>query len=133
MSLKFTLYTPVGIVCNTVAEEIIVPIDEGSFAIKERHQKHSAALSVGLLRLKHNGSWVLILIFGGVLHINNNQVSVFVTDAQEIRSVDVAEVQTELLKIKAEMFNLQPAEKRQAILDIERLSALLKASIYLSV
>jgi F-type H+-transporting ATPase subunit epsilon len=133
MSLKFTLYTPTRIVCNTVAEEIVVPVSEGSFAIKERHQKHSAAISVGLLRLKNNGSWTLLLVFGGILHIQNNKVSVFVSDAQEIRSVDVAEVQTQLLKIRTEMFKLKPEEKRQAILEIERLSALLKASLYLSV
>jgi F-type H+-transporting ATPase subunit epsilon len=131
MSLKFTLYTPTRIVCNTVTEEIVIPVNEGSFAIREHHQKHSAAISVGLLRVKTNGSWILLLVFGGILHIQNDKVSVFVSDAQEIRSVDVAEVQAELLKIRTEIFKLQPEEKRQAILEIDRLSALLKASRYL--
>ena len=131
MSLNITLYTPTRILCNTVTDEVVIPTEKGYFAIREHHQKHCAAISTGLLRVKTNNSWILILVLEGFLRIEKDSLNIFVKDAQIIRSVDSSDIYAKLLKAKEEIKNLPYQDRLEATAEIAKLKGLILASRYL--
>jgi F0F1-type ATP synthase epsilon subunit len=130
MSLKITVYTPSRVVCNTVTDEVSVPIDVGHFTIKNSFQKHSASISIGLLRIKDGASWSLFSVAAGMVEVENNQVTIFVADAEEIKFVDVPALNAELKQKLAEKFD-NVYEKLENLERIRVIRAFLQASKFL--
>ena len=132
MSLRITVYTPTQTVCDTITDEVVIPIENGQFVIRGRHQKHCAALSVGLLRIKTSDSYLLIIIFGGMAHVEDDKITIFVSEAEKVRSVNISEIESELKLMEVNLKTFTSLEKKmQAYIERPRLNALIKAARYL--
>jgi F0F1-type ATP synthase epsilon subunit len=130
MSLKVTVYTPNRIVCNTFTDEVHIPIEIGHFAVKKSFQKHFAAISIGLLRIKNADGWILLLAFGGIVEIINDNVRIFINDVEEIKSIDSVELNIQLKQKKDEKCKTT-IDKMKNKDEIMRLRGLLQAEKYL--
>lgn len=135
MSLKVTIYTPNRILVNTTTDEVFIPIEIGHFAIKKSFQKHSSAISIGLLRIKTDSSWLLFLSYGGMLEVENDKVTIFLSDAKEIKSVasSVSQLEENLKQlVQKRLIKFENTfEKMQHLDEILKLKAYIQAAKYL--
>jgi len=132
MSLKVIIYTPNRIVCNVSTTELYIPVEIGHFAIQKSFQKHRAAISVGLLRIKNDNKWTLFLVFGGIVEVVNDNVTIFVSNAQEIRStdnLDFIDLEKQLDEKKKEK-GKTAYEKMQNLQEVNRLRGILQSRNY---
>jgi F-type H+-transporting ATPase subunit epsilon len=132
MSLKVIVYIPNRIVCNILTNELYIPVEIGHFAIQKSFQKHRAAISVGLLRIKNDNKWTLFLVFGGIVEVVNDNVTIFLNDAQEIRStdnLDFLDLEKQLNEKRKEKCKTA-YDKMQNLLEISRLRGLLQSRNY---
>lgn len=83
-NIKIEVYTPRRFVCSVTAEEVILPVlDGGNYGILENHATVFTLLDTGLCRIKMNGKWTPIILFGGVAEIDRNQVRVVANNVEE--------------------------------------------------
>lgn len=132
MSLKVIIYTPNRIICNVLTNELYIPVEIGHFAIQKSFQKHRAAISVGLLRIKNDNKWSLFLVFGGIVEVINDNVTIFVSDAKEIRStdnLDFLDIEKQLNEKKKEK-GKTAYEKMEILQEVNRLRGILQSRNY---
>jgi len=135
MSLKVTIYTPNRIVANVTTDEVFIPIEIGHFAIKQSFQKHSSAISIGLLRIKTDSSWLLFLSYGGMLEVENDKVTIFLSDAKEIKSLtsSLSQLEDNLKQLaQKRLIKFENTFEKMKLLDeILKLKAYIQAAKYL--
>ena len=85
MSIQVRLITPDKIVWDTNAEEIILPSVTGQIGVLKNHATLITALEIGLLRIKSENKWNLIVLTGGFAEIDENEVVVLVKKVEEIK------------------------------------------------
>jgi F-type H+-transporting ATPase subunit epsilon len=104
MSIQVRLITPDKIVWDTNAEEIILPSVTGQIGVLKNHATLITALEIGLLRIKSENKWNLIVLTGGFAEIDENEVVVLVKKVEEIKEEETEEYLIgNIEKITAEM------------------------------
>jgi len=132
MSLNIILYTPNKTMCNTVSEEIFLPTPDGEICIQPRHQQLVSALSIGLLRFKEGSSWNLFVVMGGIVEIKSDNVHIYSIKAEQVNLVELNDIQERLTKAEEQLKNAKSdQEKVDALENLQRISALLKATYYM--
>ena len=91
MSIQVRLITPDKIVWDTNAEEIILPSVTGQIGVLKNHATLITALEIGLLRIKSENKWNLIVLTGGFAEIDENEVVVLVKKVEEIKEEETEE------------------------------------------
>jgi F-type H+-transporting ATPase subunit epsilon len=132
MSLNIILYTPNKTMCNTVSEEIFLPTPDGEICIQPRHQQLVSALSIGLLRFKEGSAWNLFVVMGGIVEIKSDNVHIYSIKAEQVNLVELNDIQERLTKAEEQLKNAKSdQEKIDALQNLQRISALLKATSYM--
>jgi F-type H+-transporting ATPase subunit epsilon len=132
MSLNIILYTPNKTMCNTVSEEIFLPTPDGEICIQPRHQQLVSALSIGLLRFKEGSTWNLFVVMGGIVEIKSDNVHIYSIKAEQVNLVELNDIQERLTKAEEQLKNAKnDQEKVDALQNLQRISALLKATSYM--
>jgi F-type H+-transporting ATPase subunit epsilon len=132
MSLNIILYTPNKTMCNTVSEEIFLPTPDGEICIQPRHQQLVSALSIGLLRFKEGSAWNLFVVMGGIVEIKYDSVHIYSIKAEQVNLVELNDIQERLTKAEEQLKNAKnDQEKVDALQNLQRISALLKATSYM--
>ena len=132
MSLNIILYTPNKTMCNTVSEEIFLPTPDGEICIQPRHQQLVSALSIGLLRFKEGSAWNLFVVMGGLVEIKYDSVHIYSIKAEQVNVVELNDIQQRLTQAEEQLKNAKSdQEKVDALQNLQRISALLKATSYM--
>jgi F-type H+-transporting ATPase subunit epsilon len=132
MSLNIILYTPNKTMCNTVSEEIFLPTPDGEICIQPRHQQLVSALSIGLLRFKEGSTWNLFVVMGGIVEIKSDNVHIYSIKAEQVNLVELNDIQERLTKAEEQLKTAKSdQEKVDALQNLQRISALLKATSYM--
>jgi F-type H+-transporting ATPase subunit epsilon len=132
MSLKVIVYTPTKIICNTLTEEVVLPTLKAEMSIRPYHKQIMGVLPIGLLRIKEGNKWKLLVQLGGIAEFINDKLTIFVRNAEEIKSIDLSDVEKKLNQAEEQLKNAtNDQEKIKASENLQRLSALLKATPYI--
>ena len=132
MSLNIILYTPNKTMFNTVSEEIFLPTPDGEICIQPRHQQLVSALSIGLLRFKEGSAWNLFVVMGGIVEIKYDSVHIYSIKAEQVNVVELNDIQQRLTQAEEQLKNAKSdQEKVDALQNLQRISALLKATSYM--
>ena len=76
MVLNIQVLTPQRTVCRTTADEVILPGLLGKIGVLNGHATLVTMLDTGLLRIKLDQKWTIILLYGGVVEIDKDVVTV---------------------------------------------------------
>lgn len=119
--LDLEIVSPVRQVFKGKIQTIIAPGSMGSFQILYNHAPLVSTLNVGKLRhIDENGTEYVYAIGGGVLEVNNNNVSVLAESIETPEELDVE-------RIKAAIARYEDIINRQEEgTDFEQIRALLK-------
>jgi ATP synthase F1 epsilon subunit len=132
MSLKVIVYTPTKIICNTLTEEVVLPTLRAEMSIRPYHKQIMGVLPIGLIRIKNGNKWTLLVQLGGIAEFINDKLTIFVRNAEEITSIDLADLEKKVNEAEEKLkAAISDQEKIKASESLQRLSALLKTTPYL--
>jgi len=112
--MKVRVLTPTRVICSTTSDEVILPGLTGLIGVLEGHASLIASLDIGLLRIKVDEKWTPIILYGGVAEIDQNRVTVLVSEVEDIPTLDLNEATKEL---ETATLELETAETSKARLD----------------
>ena len=96
MNLNIRLITPEKTIFNSIAEETIVPSLTGQLGILPNHAPIVSALDIGVLRIRSNQKWTVIILFGGFMEVRKNEVTIVANEIEETSSINKDKVKTKL-------------------------------------
>jgi len=132
MSLNVKLITPEKVVFNNTADEAIVPSISGQLGILPNHAPMVAALDTGVLRVKYEEKWLVIILFGGFVEVKDNQLIVVANDIEDTSKIKFEEAKTALTEAFEALDLADSAkEKLRATKELKKASARVQASMYL--
>ena len=132
MSLSVKLITPEKVVFDNVADEAIVPSITGQLGILANHAPMVSALDIGVLRVKYEQNWLVIILFGGFVEVRDNQVTIVANDIEDTSKIDFNRAKTQLTEAFETLDLAQtPKEKIRASEELKKASARVQAAMYL--
>jgi len=133
MSLNIKLITPEKVVFNNIADETIVPSITGQLGILPDHAPMVAALDIGVLRIKYESKWLVVILFGGFVEVRNNQVTIVANDIEDTSKIKGEEVNKQLSEAFIALDLAETAkEKIRASEELKKASARVQAFMYLT-
>jgi len=96
MTLDLEVLTSKGLMLKEQAEEVILPTNSGQIGVLTNHAALLTGLQIGVLKARIQGKWIVIAIFGGFAHIDNNKVWVLASDAENASTIVLAEAEVAL-------------------------------------
>lgn len=131
MANKLTLkvLTPERIVLDQEVDEVVARAIDGELAVLPDHEPLLTALAIDILRYKVGRDEMTAAIMGGVMEVNNNEITIL-SDLAEL-DVEVDEAKAHQDKDKAEAERTQKVDKLDVYLTemaISRSIARLKAA-----
>jgi len=133
MVMNIRVLTPDKVICSTTADEVILPGLTGQVGVLDGHAALITALDTGLLRIKFNGKWTPIILYGGLAEIDGNRVTILVNDVEELINVELSEATKELEKATLAVENAETSKARlDASVELKKATARLEAINYLS-
>ena len=133
MSLNVKLITPEKVVFNSTADETIVPSITGQLGILPDHAPMVAALDIGVLRIKYEEKWLVVILFGGFVEVKNNQVTIVANDIEDTSKIKVEEANKKLEEAFVTLDLVETAkEKIRASEELKKASARVQAATYLA-
>jgi len=93
--LHLRIATPDNIKYDEDAEMVILRCITGDMGVLADHEPTSAILDYGVLRIINNEEERRMAVFGGVVQIGGNKVTILANDAQWPEDIDVAFVEAE--------------------------------------
>ena len=133
MVMNIRVLTPDRIICSTTADEIVLPGLTGQVGVLDDHAALITALDTGLLRIKSNEKWTPIILCGGLVEIDQNQVTVLVNDVEELNKIELSEATKDLEKATLAVENAETSKSRlDASVELKKATARLEAINYLS-
>ena len=132
MSLNVKLITPEKVVFDNTADEAIVPSITGQLGILPNHAPMVAALDIGVLRIKYEEKWLVIILFGGFVEVKDNTVTVVANDIEDTSSIKFDEAKLKLTEAFETLDLAETAkEKIRASEELKKASARVQAAMYL--
>ena len=132
MILTLKIITPDRIVWKKKVEEIILPSSTGQLGILMNHAPLLTALDIGVMRARIADKWIPLVLLGGFAQIDNNLVTIIVSDAEEVKAIDEEEANKLL---SASLVNMEKAktnrEKIESMQNLRRARARLQAIVSL--
>ena len=133
MVMSIRVLTPDRVICSTKAEEVILPGLTGQVGILDGHASLITALDTGLLRIKLAEKWTPIILSGGLAEIASNQVTILVTDVEELSSIELDEATKALENATLAIENAETSKSRlDASIQLKKATARLEGINYLS-
>lgn len=138
MTITVCIVDSQKVICQTVADEVIVPGIDGLIGILDGHVSIMTMLDVGgLLRLKVNGKWTPIVLQKGVAAIYYNTVTLMAEKVEEFPEFPNSEKFNEITKeLEKTIVNFQQIktkkERIEAYSEMKKAKARVEALKYLS-
>jgi len=128
-TLTLRIITPDRVVCEQPVTQVICRAIDGELAILPNHQPLLTALETDVVRYTVNKEEHSAAVMGGVMEVNNNEVTIL-SDLAEL-DVEIDETKAHQEKERAEAEKIQKADKLDVYLSemaISRSIARLKAA-----
>jgi F-type H+-transporting ATPase subunit epsilon len=109
MPLLLKIITPERVVLEQSVDEVTAKAIDGEFAVLPNHEPLVSALGIDVLRYKSNGTESFVSIIGGLLEVNNNEVTVLSDAAELDTEIDMARAHQ--AKERAEAEKMQRTDK----------------------
>ena len=93
--LNLRIATPDNIKYDQEAEMVIMRCITGDMGILADHEPTSAILDYGILRIFNDNEERRMAVFGGVVQVGDNKVTILANDAQWPEDIDMAFVEAE--------------------------------------
>jgi len=93
--MRLRVATPDSEKFNDDVEMVIMRCISGDMGILPYHEATSAVLDCGVLRILNDYSERRMAVFGGIVQVRNNTVTLIANDAQWPEEIDVALVESE--------------------------------------
>ncbi len=107
--LTLKVFTPERIVLDQEVDQVVARAVDGELAILPGHEPLLTALAIDILRYKVGRDEMTAAVMGGVMEVNNNEVTVL-SDLAEL-DTEVDEARAHQDKEKAEAEKIQKADK----------------------
>ena len=98
--IRYEVVTPTGRVSSGECTMVVAPAVHGEVGIMKDHTPYLAALSTGVLRIKHGEVSEKIFISNGFIEAIDNKVIVLAEVAEKSDEIDVARAQESLDRAK---------------------------------
>lgn len=84
---------------DTEVEEVIIPTTTGQIGLMENHTNLITTLDIGVMILRNlEAEWSAIAVLGGTGYIENNVVTLLVTNAKDPKTIDSVKAQAQFLE-----------------------------------
>ena len=129
MALKLKIIAPDKVVFDSEVEEVILPSQTGQLGILTNHAPLLTGLNIGVLQLRSGNKTTNIAIDRGFAEVENNQVTVLVTQAALGEQVDVEKTKAERAAAQKILETSQDkSDLLTAQLNVQRADARLRAA-----
>ena len=101
MAMTLSLLTPEREVHEGECEFVVIPAQGGEMGVLPKHAPIVAALGIGELRVKEGGVLKRYGVYGGIVQVLDDRVTVLAQAAEAADEIDAAEAKRELDEITA--------------------------------
>lgn len=130
MSLKIKVIAPDKTVWDAEAEEIILPSSTGQLGILSGHAPLLTALDIGVMRVRLQKNWTLIVLLGGFAEVENDIITILVNGAEEAENIDLEIAQNSLEEALSQLETAQSNRKKiEAAQNLRRSRARVQAAL----
>lgn len=131
MSLKIRVITPDRIVWNTSADEVVLPGLTGQLGILSNHVPLITSLDIGVLRLRTEGAWKPLVVFGGFAQVEGDEVTVVVNGVEDVTLTDLESAKSTLEEASLQLETAETdKEKIEASQNVKRATARVRALVF---
>ena len=113
--LHLRIITPEKTKVDEEVDMVIMRCSTGEIGILPGHQPHAAVLNLGVLRIKNNGSERYIAVYGGLVTVRDNLVTVLTGEAEWPEEVDL--LRAHHTREQAELRLREKADDREILHD----------------
>nr|NP_043242.1 ATP synthase CF1 epsilon subunit [Cyanophora paradoxa]P48083.1 RecName: Full=ATP synthase epsilon chain, cyanelle; AltName: Full=ATP synthase F1 sector epsilon subunit; AltName: Full=F-ATPase epsilon subunit [Cyanophora paradoxa]AAA81273.1 epsilon subunit of the F1 portion of ATP synthase [Cyanophora paradoxa] len=130
MSLDVRVIAPNKVIWAKNAEEVILPSQSGMLGILTSHAPLYTALNTGVMKIRNETGWTSIVVMGGFVEVEKNEVLVLVNAGEYVDEIDLSAAKKDVEKA-LETFNSAeaPKEKEEAAEFLKYAQARLKAVV----
>ena len=97
------------------ADMVIIPASEGVMGVLPHHTPVLTTLALGELRIVEGEDVVSFVVYGGVVDVRPDKVTVLADDAESAVELDMAEIEAARARARALMAEAPPGEQRAQI------------------
>nr|YP_010452383.1 ATP synthase CF1 epsilon subunit [Ephedra ciliata]YP_010452650.1 ATP synthase CF1 epsilon subunit [Ephedra foliata]QXG16419.1 ATP synthase CF1 epsilon subunit [Ephedra ciliata]QXG16954.1 ATP synthase CF1 epsilon subunit [Ephedra foliata] len=101
MTLNLRVLTPTRVVWDSQVKEIILSTNSGKIGILPNHASLVTAVDIAVMKIRINEKWSTIALMGGFAKIEQNQIILWVNDAEKGVDIDPQEAQEVFQQAKA--------------------------------
>jgi F-type H+-transporting ATPase subunit epsilon len=128
MALTVKIIAPDKVVWDGTADEVILPSATGELGILSNHAPLVSALGIGVLQVKTKGETTKLVVMGGFVEVENNEVTVLASGAASVDQINEQETREQLARAQKMLDSTQdPSDQLSAKTEIQRANAKLKA------
>lgn len=101
-SLNLKIITPDRVVFDDAVDQVVVNAVDGELCVLPDHEPLMTALAIDVLRFKHNKEDGTAAVMGGIMEVQNNEVTVMSDLAELDIEIDAARAKEEMERLEAE-------------------------------
>ncbi len=131
MLIKFKIVTPERTVFEEEIDQATLPVTDGEVTILPNHQSYIGALKAGEIVIKKNGEEINMVVSGGFVEFNNNELIVLADTAERAEEIDMKraeEARKKAEEVMREKERMDETEYARVAAEIERATARLKVA-----
>jgi F-type H+-transporting ATPase subunit epsilon len=130
MALNLRVMTINGVILASEAQEVILSTNSGQIGILPNHAPLLTGLDIGVMKVRSNDQWTAIALMGGFAKIENNELTILVTEAEKAADINLQEAETTFIIAEIKL-NQASSRKEQieANLAFKRAKARLEARL----
>lgn len=121
--LHLRITTPRGLKFDKYADMLVMRCIDGDMGILPGHEKISAALGDGILRIKRGEHVQKVALFGGIVVVENDVVNIYTTIAQRSGEIDIPRAEADRLEAE------QILKERQSDMQMQQNQLKLRQSL----
>lgn len=89
LKIKFKIVTPERTVYESEISQATLPVSDGEVTILPNHRNYIASLKAGEILLKKEDEEISMVISGGFIEFNNNELVVLADTAEHAEEIDI--------------------------------------------
>ncbi len=127
--IKFKIITPEKTVFEAEVDQATLPVTDGEVTILPKHRPYIASLKPGEIMLKTNGEEMSLVVSGGFIEFNQNNLTVLADTAERAEEIDLKraeESRARAEEIKKERISMDDTEYARVAASIEKELARIK-------
>jgi F-type H+-transporting ATPase subunit epsilon len=93
MKIKFKIITPEKTVFESEVDQVTLPVSDGEVTILPNHRPYIASLKPGEVMLKIAGKETHLVVSGGFIEFNQNELIVLADTAERAEEIDLQRAQ----------------------------------------